>query len=71
MFVLEHLILEHATIDGLSTRSITCVMCEGWVCEVCVGVRCVCGGSEEVRHPHVKGNVLDTHSLGQSSECVC
>ena len=27
--------------------------------------------AEEVRHPRVKGNVLDTHSLGQSSECVC
>ena len=41
MFVLEHLILEHATIDGLPTRSITCVRY--------VGVWCVCGGGVCVR----------------------
>ena len=30
-----------------------------------------CVVPEEVRHPRVKENVLDTHFLGQSLECVC
>ncbi len=58
MFVLEHFILEHATIDGLPTRSITCVrcVCGGWVC---VGV-CVCGGGMKHKDcPNVFGETSE------------